>query len=286
MQDLAPHRLLLPILAALIGLAALLGACDNKPTGAGSQSRYESAVTADSAVPVDTGHAPLPPSARSRPEHKGAHSSPAPGTTLSPTATTTATTTPAAPSTTRPTDSTTTVTSPSTTASPPHSSGGCRPGFVCGHVTAIGDSVMLDAQPCLEADVPGIDVEAQVSRQWYQGVQLAQQMRAGGTLGSIVVIDLGTNGPVTPAMFQQMMSVLSGASVVVFVTVHLPQSYSWWQSVNETLEQGVPMYPHARLANFNALADQNPGWFGSDGVHMPIGGPGAQAMASLIASTI
>ena len=46
------------------------------------------------------------------------------------------------------------------------------------------------------------------------------------------------------------------------------------------------MYPNARLADFNALADQNPQWFGSDGVHMPIGGPGAQAMASLIASTI
>ena len=74
--------------------------------------------------------------------------------------------------------------------------------------------------------------------------------------------------------------------MVVFVTVHLPPSYSWWQSVNATLEQGVPMYPNARLADFNALADANPQWFGPDGVHMPIGGPGAQAMASLIASKI
>ena len=71
-----------------------------------------------------------------------------------------------------------------------------------------------------------------------------------------------------------MMSALAGASVVVFVTVHLPPSYSWWQSVNATLEQGVPMYPNARLADFNALADANPQWFGSDGVHMPIGGAG------------
>jgi hypothetical protein len=153
-------------------------------------------------------------------------------------------------------------------------------------VTAIGDSVMLDAQPSLQADIPGIDVEAAVSRQWDDGVALAQEMKAAGTLGSIVVIDLGTNGPVTPEQFQQMMSALAGASVVVFVTVHLPPSYSWWQSVNATLEQGVPMYANARLADFNALADANPQWFGSDGVHMPIGGAGAQAMASLIASTI
>jgi lysophospholipase L1-like esterase len=153
-------------------------------------------------------------------------------------------------------------------------------------VTAIGDSVMLDCEPDLQKDIPGIDVEAEVSRQWDDGIALAQDLKSERILGSIVIIDLGTNGPVSLEDFQQMMDVLSGASVVVFVTVHLPPSYSWSQSVNETLEQGVPMYKDARLADFNALADQNPEWFGSDGVHMPIGGTGAQAMAALIASKI
>ncbi len=162
----------------------------------------------------------------------------------------------------------------------------CNAGFVCGHTTAIGDSVMLDVQPSLQADIRGIDVEAAVSRQWVDGIALAQELKAEGALGSIVVIDLGTNGPVDSVQFQQMMSALAGASLVVFVTVHLPPSYSWWQSVNATLEQGVPTYANARLADFNALADANPEWFGPDGVHMPIGGAGAQAMAGLITSTI
>ncbi len=160
------------------------------------------------------------------------------------------------------------------------------PGFVPGHVTAIGDSVMLDAQPALQADIPGIDVEAAVSRQWYEGVALAQQLKSEGRLGAIVVIDLGTNGPVSPQMFTQMMDVLAGASRVVFVTVHLPSSYSWAQSVNETLKQCVPLYPPGRLADFNKLADENPEWFYGDGVHMPIGGAGAQAMALLIKAQI
>jgi hypothetical protein len=159
-------------------------------------------------------------------------------------------------------------------------------GFVAGHVTAIGDSVMLDAKPDLIADIPGIDVEAMVSRFWDQGIQLAQQLKAADKLGAIVIIDLGTNGPVTPQMFSAMMRVLSGASRVVFVTIHLPPSYSWWQSVNQTLEAGVPKYPQDQLADFNKLADANPQWFGPDGVHMPIGGAGAQAMARLIASKI
>ncbi len=185
-----------------------------------------------------------------------------------------------------PRPTTTTKPAPTKTTPTTYRAGPCAPGFVCGHVTAIGDSVMLDAQPDLQFDIPGIDVEAVVSRQWDDGIALVQELKADGTLGSIVVIDLGTNGPVDMDQFQQMMSALAGASVVVFVTVHLPPSYSWVNSVNATLEQGVPTYHNARLADFNALADANPEWFGPDGVHMPIGGTGAQAMARLIAGTI
>jgi lysophospholipase L1-like esterase len=145
---------------------------------------------------------------------------------------------------------------------------------------------MLDAQPDLESDIPGIDVDAVMSRQWDTGVSLVEEMRADRTLGSIVIIDLGTNGPVDVEQFQQMMAALSGAALVVFVTVHLPPSYSWATSVNETLEAEVPQYKDARLADFNALANANPQWFGPDGVHMAIGGTGAQAMARLIASEI
>jgi hypothetical protein len=160
------------------------------------------------------------------------------------------------------------------------------PGFLAGHVTSIGDSVMLDAAPALQADIPGIDVEAAVSRQWYEGVALAQQLKSEDRLGAIVVVDLGTNGPVSPEMFTQMMDVLSGASRVVFVTVHLPSYYSWSQSVNATLRQCVALYPRDRIADFNKLADEHPQWFYSDGVHMPIGGSGAQAMALVIKAQI
>jgi hypothetical protein len=153
-------------------------------------------------------------------------------------------------------------------------------------VTAIGDSVMLDVAPALAAAIPGIAVQAAVSRQWDAGIALVKQLKAERTLGAIVVIDLGTNGPVTWQQFLDMMGALAGASRVVFVTVHLPPSYSWSASVDEILREGVARYPQDRLADFDKLAAQNPQWFASDGVHMPIGGPGAQAMAALIKSAI
>ncbi|MGA3361853.1 MAG: hypothetical protein ABSD82_07470 [Solirubrobacteraceae bacterium] len=159
-------------------------------------------------------------------------------------------------------------------------------GFVACRVTAIGDSVMLDVEPSLQAAIPGIAVDASVSRQWDAGVALAAQLRSQGVLGAIVVVDLGTNGPVSWQQFTNMMDVLAGASRVVFVTVHLPASVSWSQSVNSTLVQGVARYHRDRLADFNRLAEANPQWFAADGVHMPIGGPGAQAMAALIKAAI
>jgi len=157
---------------------------------------------------------------------------------------------------------------------------------ISGHVTVIGDSVMIDVAPALEKDIPGVDIQAAVSRQWDDGVALAQQLNAAHALGPIVVVDLGTNGPVTPQQFASMMRALAGVSLVVFVTVHLPPSYSWSTSVNATLAAGVAHYHNARLADFNALAVHHPEWFGSDGVHMAIDGPGAQAMAALIRSLV
>ena len=71
-----------------------------------------------------------------------------------------------------------------------------------GHVTAVGDSVMLDYQADPEADIPGVDVEAAVSRQRDTGEQILQELRSEGRLGSVVVVALGTNGPLTSAEFR------------------------------------------------------------------------------------
>jgi hypothetical protein len=166
--------------------------------------------------------------------------------------------------------------------SPPLPSPG--PGFVAGHVTAVGDSVMLDYQDPLTADVPGTTVEAAVGRQWYDGESVLSELKAQGQLGSVVVVALGTNGPITSSDFTAMMSILSGASRVVFVTVHVDRP--WQDSVNGVLTAGVAQYPNTVLADWATLADQNPQWLYSDGTHLPIDGTGADALAALIASKV
>ncbi len=160
----------------------------------------------------------------------------------------------------------------------------CTPVAVPGGAYAVGDSVMIDAQVPLQECVPNIQVNAAVSRQWSDGETILRGVMAGASPPSVVVVALGTNGPITAADFDAMMSILPGASRVVFVTVHVDRP--WQNQVNGVLAGGVARYPKAVLADWESLAAQHPEWFYTDGTHLPIGGPGAQALAALIASKV
>ena len=160
----------------------------------------------------------------------------------------------------------------------------CVPAPVPGGVYAVGDSVLVDAQSVLQGCVANIDVNASVSRQWSEGEAIMRAVMAGPAPPATVVLDLGTNGPVTDADFDTMMSIIHGASRVVVVTVHVDRA--WQDPVNGVLGRGVSRYPTTVLADWEALAVLHPEWFYSDGTHLPIGGPGAQALADLIVAKL
>jgi hypothetical protein len=143
---------------------------------------------------------------------------------------------------------------------------------------------MLDYQDPLRTAIPGIDVVAAVSRQWSDGEGVLQSMKASGQLGGEVIVGLGTNGPVTDGDFNTMMSILGGAARVVFVNVHVDRP--WQNPNNAVLASGATRYPNVVIADWASLASQHPQWFGADGTHLAIDGPGADALAWLVASTL
>jgi hypothetical protein len=153
-------------------------------------------------------------------------------------------------------------------------------GLVVGRVSAVGDSVMIDLESYLQSDVKGINYDAVVGQQWYSGITDVQQLRADGELGAVVVIELGTNGPITTELFDQMMSELQGVSRVVFVTNYVPDAYQ--NANNAIIEAGASRYRNVAVANWYALASAHPGWLCPDGYHLSCGGPGAQELAALI----
>jgi hypothetical protein len=151
-----------------------------------------------------------------------------------------------------------------------------------GPVYAIGDSVMIDIQPALVRDVAGVTVDGKVSRQFATGVQIIAALRAAGRLPPVVVVELGTNGTVTPGLFDAMMAAAQGATTVVFCTVHVPRS--WESGDNATIRAGVARYPNARLADWFGLSQGHPEWFAPDGYHL--NPTGARALAALVAATL
>jgi hypothetical protein len=175
----------------------------------------------------------------------------------------------------------TTSTAPTTTTTTTRPPG---PGFNAGQVTAVGDSVMLDYQDPLKTSIPGVNVNASVSRQWSDGESILSALKSDGQLGGDVIVGLGTNGPITDADFNDMMAVVGGASRVVFVNVHVDRP--WQDPNNAVLANGATRYPNVVVADWATLAAQNPQWFGADGTHLAIDGQGADALASLVASTL
>jgi hypothetical protein len=143
---------------------------------------------------------------------------------------------------------------------------------------------MIDYQEPLEADVPGVSVYASVSRQWGTGETVLSLLKLGHALGGEIIVGLGTNGPITDADFDSMMSILSGASRVVFVSTYVDRA--WQNANNAVLARGASRYPNVVVADWATLAAQHPEWFGPDGTHLTIDGPGATALAALVASKL
>jgi hypothetical protein len=152
---------------------------------------------------------------------------------------------------------------------------------VPGPFFAVGDSLMIDIQPYLQADLPGVTVDGMVSRQFETGIAVVQAARAAGTLGNVLVVELGTNGTVTSSDIDAMMQAAAGVRRVVFVNVDVPQS--WEATDNAVIAAGVARYPGvAVLADWESLSSGHPEWFEPDQVHLDPAG--AQAMAALITS--
>jgi peptidoglycan/LPS O-acetylase OafA/YrhL len=146
---------------------------------------------------------------------------------------------------------------------------------------AIGDSVMLGARRSLAAAIPGIAVDAKVSRQFWQAVDVLTYYRNANLLPSVVIIHLGTNGKFGPRSFDTLMRA-AGFRKVFFVNAHVPRP--WEGDVNAALAAGAQRWHNARVLDWHAYASKHLDWFAPDGFHLSR--VGAQAYAQFVRSGI
>ena len=148
-------------------------------------------------------------------------------------------------------------------------------------VTMIGDSVMVGASPGIGKIMPEAYVDALSNRDVCGGFETAQKLKQEGKLGDIVVIALGTNGPLLEhepyaSGMQNMLQVLGNDRQIFWITVYC--SYSEWMRMNnQYLAELERTRPNFHLIDWYPLAADNPEWLLPDGTHPSMEGVGQYA---------
>ncbi len=145
-------------------------------------------------------------------------------------------------------------------------------------ILAVGDSVMLGAVDSLGDAIPGIFVDAKVSRQFRDATFVLQQYKTEGLLPPTIVVHMGTNGAFSDSELDALMAVVGPKRKVYFVNAREPRS--WEAEVNQKLAADTPKFPNARLLNWHNYGGPHDNWFVKDGIHLS--GVGARQYARFI----
>jgi peptidoglycan/LPS O-acetylase OafA/YrhL len=136
---------------------------------------------------------------------------------------------------------------------------------------AVGDSVMLASAPELRAVYPGMYIDAVVSRQMNSLPGIVQSLKDSGQLRSILVVGLGTNGPIARATLDQVRDILGPNRQMVVINVEEPRS--WESEVNGTLSQFAGDYENVELADWYTAISPHISILAHDQIHPgPTGG--------------
>jgi hypothetical protein len=134
-----------------------------------------------------------------------------------------------------------------------------------GVLTAIGDSVLLGVEPTLIGQIKGAQVDAAVSRQSWEVLDVIQNLKRDGLLAPIVVIHSGTNGEIAESELRTMLDLLADRDRVVIVNNNVPRP--WMGANNAMINRVVPDYSNAVIADWYAASIDHPEYFVEDGTH-------------------
>lgn len=142
---------------------------------------------------------------------------------------------------------------------------------------AIGDSVMLGAAGVLRER--GYTVNAEKSRQLKGTLEFLQQLRDAGAFGDVLVVHLGTNGPISQADLEIFLEIVDEVPLVVMLNVR--GELAWRSSNNELLASIDAEDDNIVVVDWLSESQNCSGsCFGDDGIHLL--GEGQEFYANVI----
>lgn len=148
-------------------------------------------------------------------------------------------------------------------------------------VIALGDSVMLASAPEISATLAGAEIDAEVSRGLGYAVSYFEELHNSDSLRPILVIGLGTNGPIK-AEDLDYIDRLTKENRIILVNAYADR---WWiPEVNTTLHEFAESRRGVVVADWNLRVDAHRDLLAGDLIHPHA--EGGALYASLIAEAI
>lgn len=150
-------------------------------------------------------------------------------------------------------------------------------------IYAIGDSVMLAAADEVLTAFPGITVDARVSRRMRDAPAMVQALIDADKLRPILLLGLGTNGPVDRSSLDQVRELVGSNTEIVLINAQAPRD--WIPGVNKLLGRYAQEYRNVELANWYAAIQPRLDVLARDKIHAG-GAIGGRIYANAIKSAI
>lgn len=133
-------------------------------------------------------------------------------------------------------------------------------------ITAVGDSIMADNSHDLQTVFKQAYVSAKVGRQIWQAGDVLTALKKQGELAPNVLINLGTNSPMTSAQIDKVVKTIGRGHRIFWVNTHVP-TRNWETEVNATIRKASRKYKNFYVIDWHGYSVGQQDWFWQDNVH-------------------
>lgn len=145
------------------------------------------------------------------------------------------------------------------------------------NVTAVGDSVIINADSYIRKFIPNFYLDGEVGRDMVSGPDILSQIKNNYGLGDIILVSLGSNGSANQADLEKIMQIADGRDVYFINTSH---TQSYMDQVNKSLESFCQKNDRAHLVDWRSFIKDRPDYLAKDRTHPNI--PGSDSYAKLL----
>lgn len=137
------------------------------------------------------------------------------------------------------------------------------------NVTAVGDSVIINADSYIRKYIPNFYLDGKVGRDMVSGPEILSSIKNDYGLADTILVALGSNGSANEADLEKIMKIADGRDVYFVNTSH---TQSYMDFVNKNLESFTEKNDKAHLVNWREFVKDRPDLLAPDRTHPNVEG--------------